>query len=67
MPAVFTGKGSVSRPEPKRACKSCRESGHVAYTGSEVLHGSPYSPTADTEVAHHYRCERCGHEWGHYV
>jgi DNA-directed RNA polymerase subunit M/transcription elongation factor TFIIS len=63
MSADFEGQGSTDRPAPKLKCPKCKQTGHVHYTGSSVMHGNPYTPAADTEVTHYYECKNCNHEW----
>lgn len=68
MPASFEGKNSTQDYEAETICPKCKRKG-VYYIGSEVLNGNPYSPAADTEVNHYYRCAHadCKHEWTEYV
>lgn len=61
--ANFDGRGSEHRLEKKKTCPNCKKAGKVYYTGSEVMHGNPFSPAADTEIDHHYECENCDHHW----
>ena len=65
--ANFDGRGSEYRLEKEHECPNCQQRGHVYYLGSSVMHGNPYTPAADTEVDHHYRCTRCGHEFAVYT
>lgn len=62
MSAIFDGKGSIYEFKADRPCPSCGKLG-IYYLGSAVLHGNPYSPAADTEVEHYYKCEHCQYEW----
>lgn len=64
MSVLFEGKGCTRQRLRNRRCRKCKRRG-IYYVGSEVLHGNPASPAADTEVAHHYECPRedCGHAW----
>lgn len=61
--ANFDGYGSTKNLEPGHKCPKCKKTGGVYYHGSEVLHGNPYTPAADTDVRHYYECEKCGHKW----
>ncbi len=62
----FEGKYSQKRKEQDMQCPKCKST-EVYYLGSNGLHGNPYSPAADSDVAHHYGCENCKHEWTEYV
>ena len=68
MAANFGGKGSCRRLEKSVKCPRCKQRS-VYYLGSDVLHGNPCTPAADTEVEHHFECggEACGHEWSRLV
>lgn len=59
---MFDGEGSENRLEPKTPCPKCKKKG-VHYTGSDVNHGNPFTPAADTEVEHYYSCPKCNHSW----
>lgn len=61
---MFDGEGSEDRPEPHVPCPACKTK-PTRFTGSSVLHGNPFSPAADTEVEHYYRCPKCEHRWSH--
>lgn len=60
--ANFDGKWSTERLEKDKKCPKCKHQG-VYYIGSDVVHGNPFSPAADTEVDHHYVCKNCDHQW----
>jgi len=68
MVADFGGKGSCERLEESMQCPKCKKKG-AYYLGSDCLHGNPFTPAADTEVEHHYRCanEKCRHEFTRFV
>ena len=61
--ANFGGKGSTKEKETHIKCPKCKSNEEVYYLGSTVNHGNPYSAAADTDVDHHYMCEKCGYEW----
>ncbi len=61
--ANFEGQGSEHSRRGSKKCPNCKKAGKVYYTGSEVTHGNPYTPAADTEVDHYFRCENCDHSW----
>jgi len=63
----FEGEGSANRRESTKRCPKCKKMGQVYYTGSNVLHGNPYTPAADTEVEHYYECRHCGYEFKEYA
>lgn len=59
----FEGEGSRKDLRKDKKCRHCGKTGKVYYTGSEVTHGNPYTPAADTEVDHYFKCENCGKTW----
>ena len=61
------GKGSTNNLESTKKCPKCKRKGHIHYTGSNVLHGNPYTSAANTEVEHYYQCEKCGHEFSEFA
>lgn len=64
----FEGKYSEDVLQKGKVCRGkCKQQGHVRYLGSEVTHGNPYTPAADTEVTHYYRCDNCQQEWEEYA
>jgi hypothetical protein len=49
-----------------KKCPECKQnSGKLVYT--DHIQGNIYTPAADTEVEHHYRCTNpeCKHTWTH--
>lgn len=64
---AFDGKGSEERRRKSKKCRKCKQAGEVYFLGTEVLHGNPYTPAADTEVEHYFECRNCGHEWSEYA
>lgn len=54
--ANFGGQGSTNSPRKDMTCPKCNKTGQVYYTGSDVLHGNPFTPAADTEVEHYFHC-----------
>ncbi|GAB4517439.1 MAG: hypothetical protein OHK0046_24000 [Anaerolineae bacterium] len=65
--ASFEGRGSTEQPEASKQCPKCKKKGLVYYVGSDVLHGNPFTPAADTEVEHHYECRNCQYTWSSIV
>lgn len=59
----FEGYGSEDRLVPNKKCRHCKRTGGVHYMGSSVEHGNPFTPAADTEVDHHYHCNKCKKSW----
>ncbi|MEO0563554.1 MAG: hypothetical protein AAF125_15710 [Chloroflexota bacterium] len=65
--ANFDGKYSEYQLRKGKKCRYCKQTGHVYFLGSTVQHGNPYTPAADTEVDHHFKCDRCGKSWDEYA
>lgn len=64
---MFDGEGSETSLEINRQCPKCNRKGNVYYTGSEVMHGNPFTGASDTKVNHYYRCKGCGHRFVRYA
>ena len=56
------------RREPGKKCPRCRRE-TVVYVGTDVLHGNPFTPAADTDVEHRFECayRRCKNRWSEWA
>ncbi len=63
----FEGQGSENRLRKDKRCRHCGQTGSVYYTGSNVEHGNPFTPAADTEVTHYFHCAACDKHWEEYA
>lgn len=64
---MFDGEGSEDSLIKSMQCPKCKSKGNVYFRGSEVTHGNPFTPAADTEVTHYYRCKKCRHSFVKYA
>lgn len=63
----FEGQGSTDKLRKDKKCKKCGKIGKVYYRGSDVDHGNPFTPAADTEVTHYFYCENCKKHFEEYA